>query len=351
VPIGDEASASAPYALVAENGRVVVRDDADLRVEIRAPAAPRFYGRRTASDRPMWQVATVQGAYLLVSPASACGFSTRGAPCPFCREGARPPGELERAATIADVVEVVRAAFEEGAAEFVLFNSSVYDAEDGGIGFLTPYIEAVRKHFDTFVAVQVHPPRTNAWIDRTYAMGVDALSYNLELFDPEVLGRHCIGRVRYIGRERYLDALAHAASIFPAGTVWTDLVLGLEPADATVAGIDALAASGVVPVLAVHHPGPDTIPQVTPDEVAAVVGHLHRVARDRKLNGTWVRDLALGITPLEASRLAGDVPSGAGTVQALVRWRLGAYAARGIARFRRRLRVKAISDSFESSRL
>jgi len=38
-------------------------------------------------------------------------------------------------------------------------------------------------------------------------------------------------------------------------------------------------------------------------------------------------------------------------VQALVRWRLGAYAARGIARFRRRLRVKAISDSLESSHL
>ena len=38
-------------------------------------------------------------------------------------------------------------------------------------------------------------------------------------------------------------------------------------------------------------------------------------------------------------------------LQALVRWRLGAYAARGIARFRRRLRVRAISDSLESSHL
>src|SRR5262249_31155442 len=142
--------------------------------------------------------------------------------------------------------------------------------------FLTPYIESVRKHFDTFVAVQVHPPRTNQWIDRTYAMGVDALSYNLELFDPDVLGRHCIGRVRYIGRERYLEALAYAAVVLPAGTVWTDLVLGLESPESTMAGIDALAAAGVVPVLAVHHPGPDAISHVTPDEVTAVVGHLDR---------------------------------------------------------------------------
>src|SRR6185503_21162787 len=199
------------------------------------------------------------------------------------------------------------------------------------------------------VAVQVHPPRTNTWIDRTYAMGVDALSYNLELFDPDVLGRHCIGRVRYIGRERYLEALAYAAGVFPAGTVWTDLVLGLEPAESTMDGIAAIASVGVVPVLSVYHPGPDTIPQVTPSEAAAVVARLDQIAREHQLNVTWVRDLALGITPLDACRFTGATPPGSATVQALTRWRLGAYAARGIARFRRRLRVKAISESPKSA--
>jgi hypothetical protein len=350
VPTDDVMSTTAPYAVIVENGHTFVVDGGPLRVEVQTGPAPRFYNRRTASGRPMWQVATVQGTHLLVTPTGTCGFSTRGGPCSFCREGARPAGERERSASIADVVEVVRAAFEEGVAELVFFNSSVYDAEDGGIEFLTPYIEGVRKHFDTFVAVQVHPPRTNDWIDRTYAMGVDAVSYNLELFDPDALGRHCIGRVRYIGRERYLEALAYAAGIFPAGTVWTDLVLGLEPAESTMDGIEAIARAGVVPVLSVHHPGPDTIPQVTPSEAAAVVARLDQSAREHHLNVTWVRDLALGITPLDACRFTGTIPPGA-TVQALTRWRLGAYAARGIARFRRRLRVKAISESLESSHL
>jgi hypothetical protein len=116
-------------------------------------------------------------------------------------------------------------------------------------------------------------------------------------------------------------------------------------------GIDALAAAGIVPVLSVHHPGPDTIPQVTPDEAAAVVAHLDRTVRERKLPVTWVRDLALGITPLDASRFTGVAPAGSAALHALTRWRLGAYAARGMARFRRRLRVKSIRDSFESSHL
>ncbi len=351
VPVGDPCADAAPYAVVAEAGHTFVVDGGPLHVEVEATPAPRFYARRTASGRPMWEIATVRGSHLLVTPTGTCGFSTLGAPCGFCREGARPPDERERAASIGELIEVIRAAFDEGAADFVFFNSSVYDAEDGGIGFLAPYVEAVRRHFDTFVAVQVHPPRTNAWIDRTYAMGVDALSYNLELFDPVVLGRHCTGRVRFVGRERYLEALAHAAHVFPAGTVWSDLVLGLEPAEATTAGIDALAGAGVVPVLSVHHPGPDAIAQLTAEETAAVVTHLDRTARERQLPVTWIRDLALGVTPLDACRLTGATPPGNAAVHALTRWRLGAYAARGMARFRRRLRVRAVSDSFESSHL
>jgi hypothetical protein len=351
VPIGDEAAAAAPYSLVREKGRTLVVDDDATRIEVRAGTVPRYYLRKTAAGRPMWQVGSVHGSYLLVTPTRTCGFSVRGAPCSFCREGARPPADPESTASIAEVVEVVQAAFEEGVADFVFLNSSVYDPEDGGIGFLTPYIEAIRRHFDTFVAVQVHPPRQDAWIDRTYAMGVDALSYNLELFDAEALARHCTGRVRYVGRERYLEALAHAARIFPRGTVWSDLVLGLEPAASTLAGIEAFVGMGVVPVLSAHHPTTDARRTIVPEELTAILERLSQAARDPRLGTSWIGDLAFGVTPLEASRLAGAPPLLGAAVQALTRWRIGAYAARGLARFRRRLRVRAVGDSLESSHL
>src|SRR5262249_56856898 len=182
-----------------------------------------------------------------VYPSGACGFSVQGSPCRFCLEGAR--AERDTVATVADVVEVTRAAFEEGAAESVYLNSDAFEAEDGGLAFVAPYVEGIRRHFDTLVAVQAHPPRSDRWIDWAYALGVDAISFNLEIYDPELLDRCCIGRMRYIGRQRYLDALAHAARIFPSGTVWSDLVLGLEPPESTMAGIDALAERGVVPVV------------------------------------------------------------------------------------------------------
>ena len=350
VPVEERQAAGSPFVLVADGARhFLVRHDAagaeTARVAVRAVPRPRFYDRRTSRGTPMWRVGTVAGTHLLVTPTTACGFSVRGAPCRFCVEGARAPSD---AVPVADVVEVVRAAFDEGACESVYFNTAHFDADDGGVGFLAPYVDAVRRHFDTLIAMQVHPPRTNEWIDRTYAMGVDALSYNLELFDPDVLSRHCIGRVRYIGRERYLEALARAAEVFPSGTVWSDLVLGLEPAESTVAGIDALVAMGVVPVAAIVR-GEQAFAETA--GVADVLAHLYRAVKQRGISMGWVRDLGLGIAPLEARHFAGDGARLAVTVQNLTRWRLGALAARGLARFRRRLRVRRVGESFDAAHL
>ena len=350
VPVDAAGTASAPFQLRRADGRYWLVDPASAGtadLEVQVTAAPRFYGRRTSSGLPMRRIASVLGNHLLVHPSGACGFSVQGAPCRFCVEGAGGRVERDAVASAADVVEVVRAAFDEGSAEFVYLNSDAFDVEDGGLAFLAPYVEAIRRHFDTLVAVQSHPPRTDRWIDWAYALGVDAISFNLEIFDPELLDRHCIGRMRFIGRQRYLDALGHAAQVFPGGTVWSDLVLGLEPPESTMAGIDALAALGVVPVVAARRAVAPAAAPLDPDDVGRVLTHLYRAVRARGINMGWIHDLVAGVAPLEAHPAGGGVS----LVRGLTRSRLGALATRGLARFRRRLRVKSVSDSFESSHL
>jgi hypothetical protein len=344
VPIATE---DAPL-LVAEGKRLfVVPRNGGERVEVRSTALPRFASRQTVRGVPMRRVATVLGDHLLVHPGAVCGFSVHGAPCRFCLEGARGPTERATMPTVADVIEVVRAAFEEGVASLVYVNGSPFEAEDGGMSFLAPYVEAIRKHFDTLVAVQVHPPKALSWIDRTYAMGVDAISFNLEIFDPELLNRHCIGRARYIGRERYLEALARAAEVFPSGTVWSDLVVGIEPVESTIEGIDTLTAMGVLPIVGMRRPVTADAATVGPADVAPVLAHLHRAVRAEGISMGWLGDLTLGITPLEAREFTGDDARMALAMRQLTRWRLGALAARGLARVRRRLRVHEESDGID----
>lgn len=353
VPIGDRFTAASPYELRAD-GDVFVVDGNGARCEVRIVPPPRFYGETTRSGVPMWKVGSAYGGYIAINPAAGCDFVPRGLACRFCDLSTRAP---ERAAplAVADVVDTVRAAFAEGAVEFVYLHIGYLDGEDAGGGFLEPYLRAIKRHFDTLVAVQLQPPQHNAWIDRMYAMGADALSYSIEIHDPVLLQQHCAGRAAHVGRERYYEALAHAATVFPSGTVWSDLIVGLEPAASTIEGIDTLVGLGVLPVLSIFRPLDDTLlhdhPLPSADAVAPVFAHLFNAVRKARINMHWVRDLSFAITPIEARFFAADDARAGAGLGSFYRSRLGSLAARNLSRLRRRLRVREVSDSFDSSHL
>jgi hypothetical protein len=242
-------------------------------------------------------------------------------------------------------MEVVRAARQEGVIDVVLLNSAAFDLEDGGLAFLAPYVTAIRRHVDVLVAVQMHPPRDARFVRQTYALGVDALSYNLELWDPDAGNRHCSGRTRFIGRDRYLEMLARATEIFPRGAVWSELVSGLEAPEATMAGIDALARIGVVPALSVARAtnGATVAGPSSREALALVLPHLAGVVDTAAIDAGWIRDLSRAITPLEARDVLGERRNVRMAWQGwLTHTRLGGTVRRGLAGVRRRLRVQRV---------
>jgi hypothetical protein len=351
VPVGQRFTDASPYELRAEGDTFVV-GGAGQRCEVRIVPPPSFYAQATRTGVPMWHVGSAYGGYIAINPAAGCALVPGQLPCNFCDLATRAP-ERRTPLAVADVVETVRAAFAEGAVEFVYLHVGYLDG--AGVEFIEPYVRAIKRHFDTLVAVQLQPPRDNRWIDRTYAIGVDGLSYSIEIHDPATLARLCPERAAQVGRERYYEALRHAASIFPSGTVWSDLIVGLEPAESTLAGIDALVGMGVLPVLSIFRPLDDAQrrdhPLPTAAEAAPIFAHLFRAVRDARINMHWVRDLSAAVTPIEARFFAGDEARASVNMGQFYRSRLGALAARNLSRLRRRLRVRQVSDSFDSSHL
>ena len=354
VPVAPSVAGDSPYLLSAHGDHFTLQKNGSS-VDVHLVPEPHFYRNRVSSGLPMHQVGRVYGSFIAVNPSFACGFGLRGAPCRFCRTGSGVTLGDGFPMSVQDVAEVVRAAFDEGVADFIYFNLAYAGGEDAGIAFLEPYIRAVKRQFNTLVAVQVHPPKTDRWVDRTYAMGVDAVSYAIEIHDPEMLARRCAGRVRYIGRERYYDARGYAATVFPSGTVWSDLVVGLEPAESTMRAIDVLTAAGVLPVLSAVGPSSDAASAGSRppalDLVVPVYAHLVHAVRAARINMGWIRDLSFAITPLEARYFAGDDARLTVALQQFYRSKIGSVAARNLARLRRRLRVRTVSDSFDSSHL
>src|SRR5208282_5679745 len=153
--------------------------DAQSEAAARVVPTPEFAARKTPRGISMGAIAQVRGSYATVALGGGCGLGFEGRACAFClgRELTAKAGEVW---TVDDVIEALRAAFDRGAAEAVHLQVGYFPGDGAGVPMLIPYLEAIRRHFDTAVLLTIHPPATPRAIDLTYALGVDALSYNLE---------------------------------------------------------------------------------------------------------------------------------------------------------------------------
>ncbi len=345
VPCGEEFTKDSPYVLKKVGERWLISDTTG-EVEVRPVKRPEFLSRTTQEGTPYSEIARVHGSYVLILPKKECVFFEKKVECSYCAGGYdEKPG---RTCTVDEVLEVVSAVLEEGVSEIIYLSTGFTEDDDGGIGFLTPYIEAIKKRFNCLVAVEALPPKNNHWIDRTYAIGADALLYNLEIFDEELFEALCPGRARFVGRRRYIEALSHAADIFPNGTVASHLIVGLEPPGSTCMGIDFLTDMGVVPILPVYRPRPGGALRIEPlnaEVIIPIYRHLYRAVKKKGINMNWMRDISVVTTPIEGRLIAGEKTGGiSGLIEKFYGTRLGLKTAWGLSTLRRKLRVKEIEE-------
>ena len=80
----------------------------------------------------------------------------------------------------------------------------------------------------------------------------------MEIFDPDLAKHYMPGKGR-IPREQYLDALEWASSLAGRkGSVRCSFVVGLEPMDSVLNGVEAVCKRGAAPILSVFRPIPQT---------------------------------------------------------------------------------------------
>lgn len=354
VPIIGGLMATTPYALECVDDAFTIRVDRDqtltCRVEVRRPSS--FFSHSTSTGIPYGKIGTVHGPYLALSPTNRCVFLTDADRCRFC--GVGQDGDTHAGVPVDDVLEAIRVARAENPIDMVYLSVGHLGTPDGGVRFLEPYVAAIKKHFDILVAVDALPPKDDGWIDRTYAMGVDAVSYNLEIFDPQRFERICPGPAREMGRARFLEALAYAATVFPSGGVTCHLIVGLEPLESTHAGITALTELGVLPVLPIYRPfkgrdmrGDAGLELFEPslDELIALHTHLYTAVRAKKLSLNLVRDIAIVTTPLEGRFFANDDSVWTSLQVRVMGSRVGRRTSTVLSDLRRHLRVRRVEQA------
>jgi len=127
------------------------------------------------------------------------------------------------------------------------------------------------------------------------------------------------------------------------------LILGAEPLDLFKKKIDHLTQRGIVPQLKLQstsiHTGKDYW------RVKEVARHLREAAERDRLNLKWLYPNCRCVSPLDTQFFTHNPTSAQLATKPVYRSRLGKKASEGFAAFRRKLRIKNVSDSYESAGL
>ncbi len=346
IPCMEEFTRNSPYTVKRVGERYFITDGKG-EVEVRLVERPAFYSRSTSSGVRFSDIASVHGSYTVITPSPRCDFFNRSIECRYCAGNFDIKGSSDVVYSVEDILETVEAVLKEKASEVIYLSIGFSQGDDGGIAFLRPYIQAIKKSFNCLVAVEALPPRENRWIDETYALGADSVLYNLEIFDKELFEMICPGRASLVGRKRYLEALEYAAKVFPNGTVASHLIVGLEPPGSTCMGIDCFTGMGVVPILPIYRPTAGKALRIEPlntEIILPVYKHLYKAVTQSGINLSWVRDISMVTTPAEIRGLV-DGGKGGSLMENFYKSRLGLKAAWGLSTIRRKLRVVSSNDS------
>ncbi len=256
VPVAERFARISPYQLIGGRARAyAIVDDRDgSRYDVRLPEEPSWYERLTSRDVPMHRVGVLQGTCLGIYVNPVCAFwnySPRRN-CQFCTTGENVGVSELAVKTVDDVVETCWAAKEESGVTFVHLNGGFQGSR--GLAFIAPYVDAIKKDVGLLVGVQLSPEREFRRYDELVALGVDHLSFCIELLDPEWFARICPGKASVHGQALYFDAMRYCASLMPKGAVSGEIIAGIEPLANTLRAIDEIAAIGAFPTVCIFRP-------------------------------------------------------------------------------------------------
>ncbi|HJX50639.1 MAG TPA: radical SAM protein [Candidatus Nanoarchaeia archaeon] len=231
--------------------------------DVKFPQRPSYYGKNTTSGIPMNHVGQLLGLDCLgIILNSYCSRAREKKHCKFCNINSTTNQSHDSVRKIEDIVETASEAHRLG--DFSLVNLT------GGT-FRNPEYElvmylAVAKKMREIMGLSRLPgvssinPPNRALLDKYRQNLIDAnfdlVTYNLEVWDREILKEVCPGKHELGGRERYIESAQATIDILGRGHVGIIFTVGpWESVNIISEGSRQLAEKGILPIPVVFHPG------------------------------------------------------------------------------------------------
>jgi hypothetical protein len=254
--------------------------------EVRWPTRPDFYDKKTRSGELMKKVASMRGdCGLRVCFDNACTYFSKGEQCKFCNIVPARQRNRNHVVTIKeaeDIYDVVKEAIiDNPVCSHLAMTAGA--AKDDGLGNLPEILERLKpllaiKNFPIVTAITA--TRNKEETEQLCSAGISSVAFNLEIWDEKLFHEICPGKTRRVGRARWIESLKEARDLLKPARALSSFVVGLEPAESVLKGIDYLSSEGIWPIMSPFIPMVGTEYEGMKSKSADWIWDVHEKATD-----------------------------------------------------------------------
>ena len=267
------ANDQSPFSLdLDRDGQVYLFHEGQPLTPVSFPPATEYYQQQTQGGHSYGSIAVMEGigllAFFYMWP---CEYIKTGETCSFCFQvmadmaGFNLPSPAPE-----DVAEIVAWSIEFGRIREIQLTAGTRFASRTECSRYAELLRAIdaRVGLDRLTAeiyCYMTAPRDPALVDQVFEAGADRVGHDLHVWDRSLHARFAPGHARSIGRDGQLRALEYIAERFGPNKAFSAFVVGLEPLDSMLEGVEYLARRGIVPAFSVWMPTPgSTEPDLQP---------------------------------------------------------------------------------------
>jgi len=233
---------------------ILMKNNVEL-CEVRWPTRPDYYSKKTRSGEWMKKVASMRGdCGLRVCFDNACTYFGKKEQCKFCNIVPARQRNKDHVVTIKeaeDIYDVVKEAIiDNPVCSHLAMTAGA--AKDDGLGNLPEILEKLKpllaqKYFPIVTAITA--TRNIEETQYLCSTGISSVAFNLEIWDEKIFSEICPGKTRRVGRERWIQSLKEARDLLKPARALSSFVVGLEPMESVLAGINYLSTEGIFPIM------------------------------------------------------------------------------------------------------
>ena len=191
---------------------------------------------------------------LRLQNSSFCTFAVKGNGCRFCEVDCTDSGFSTE-----DILEAIDICFSD---KKVPFRHILIGGKSQNPGFEKETIirmcRRIRTYSDMNIYLMCLPPADLNDIDEYIESGVNEFGFNIEVFNRDLAEKYMPGKGK-IPIRQYMRAIEHAVSLTDKnGAVRSAFVVGLEPIEDLLKGIEEVCKIGAAPILSAFRPIPYT---------------------------------------------------------------------------------------------